>query len=122
MSAEMTAKSIGRFVVNLGRLAKIPRGEGRVFRIGDQLIAVFHSRDSRVFATESTCPHKGGPIADGLVGAEKVICPLHAFVFDLTDGHAVGNSCKALKTYPAMLNDAGEILVDVEEFFATRAV
>jgi nitrite reductase (NADH) small subunit len=112
--------SLGSLVVKLGRLSDIPCGEGRLFRIGDQSIAVFRTRGSNVFATESTCPHKGGPLADGLVGADKVICPLHSFVFDLTDGHAVGNRCRALKTYPATVNEEGEILVGVEELLVTR--
>ena len=111
---------LGCFIVNLGRLAKIPRGEGRVFQIGGLPVAVFHARDGNVFATESTCPHKGGPLADGLVGAEKVICPLHSFVFDLSNGQPAGNGCRALKTYPATVNEDGEILVGVEEVLAAR--
>lgn len=115
----MTATAqLGSFVVNLGRLAKIPRGEGRVFQIGDAAIAVFHTRDGNVFATEPTCPHKGGPLADGLIGAEKVICPLHGFLFDLSTGQAAGNNCRALKTYPATVNQEGEILVGIEEVLA----
>lgn len=107
--------SLGSFTVNLGRLSNIPRGEGRVFQIGGQSIAVFHTRDANVFATEPTCPHKGGPLADGLIGAQKVICPLHSFVFDLSTGHPVGNGCRALKTYPATVNAEGDILVGVDE-------
>ena len=109
---------LGSFVVNLGRLAKIPRGEGRVFQIGGASIAVFHTRDGNVFATDPACPHKGGPLADGLVGAEKVICPLHGFVFDLTSGQPAGNNCPALKTYPATVNEEGEILVGIERVLA----
>jgi nitrite reductase (NADH) small subunit len=112
--------SLGSFVVNLGPLAKIPRGEGRVFQVGGQSIAVFQTRDANVFATEAACPHKGGPLADGLVGAQKVICPLHGFVFDLNDGHAVGHGCRALKTYPATVNEEGDILVGIEQLLAAR--
>jgi nitrite reductase (NADH) small subunit len=110
--------SLGSFVVNLGPLTKIPRGEGRIFRIGDYSIAVFHTRDASVFATEPTCPHKGGPLADGLVGAQKVICPLHNFVFDLGNGHPIGNGCRGLKTFPATINEEGDILVGVEDLLA----
>jgi nitrite reductase (NADH) small subunit len=110
--------TLGSFVVNLGPLTKIPRGEGRLFRVGEQSIAVFHTRDANVFATEPTCPHKGGPLADGMVGAQKVICPLHNFVFDLSNGQPIGNSCRTLKTYPTMINDEGDILVGIEELLA----
>jgi nitrite reductase (NADH) small subunit len=105
---------LGKHVVNLGNIAKIPRGEGRVFQLGTASIAVFHTRDGSVFATQSTCPHKGGPLADGVVGAQKVICPLHSFLFDLATGEPIGNSCSRLQTYKAAFNDEGEVLVGVD--------
>jgi nitrite reductase (NADH) small subunit len=115
----MTATAgLGESIINLGSIGKIPRGEGRVFQVGQASIAVFHTRDGSVFATQSTCPHKGGPLADGVVGGQKVICPLHNFIFDLPTGQAVGNSCAALQTYPAALNDESEILVGVDEIAA----
>jgi nitrite reductase (NADH) small subunit len=120
MNMIATTISLGSFVVNLGRLNKIPRGEGRVFQIGGRSIAVFHTRDSSVFATEPTCPHKGGPLADGLVGAQKVICPLHSFAFDLSSGAAVGSNCSALKTYPSTVSEEGDILVGIDDLLAAR--
>ena len=115
-----TTTALGPFVVNLGRAAEIPRGEGRVFQVDGQFIAVFRTRDSNVFATEATCPHKGGPLADGLVGAQKVVCPLHSFVFDLGSGLPAGNGCRALKTYPVTINEDGDILVGVEELLMVQ--
>ena len=111
--------SLGSFVVNLGRLAKIPRGEGRVFQIGGQSIAVFHTEDANVFATKSTCP-QGDPLAEGFVAAEKVICRLHALVFDLRTGHPAGNECRTVRTYPSVVNEDGEILVGIEELLSAR--
>ena len=110
----IAAPELGSFIVNLGRLAKIPKGEGRVFQVGISSIAVFHSRGGGVFATEPSCPHKGGPLADGIVGEHKVICPLHAFIFDLMTGEPAGNNCRALITYPSIVNDEGEILVGID--------
>jgi nitrite reductase (NADH) small subunit len=97
--------------VNLGRLDTIPQGEGRVFHVGHTSIAVFHTRSGDVFATEPSCPHRAGPLADGIIGEQKVVCPLHAFVFDLASGEPIGNSCSALKTYAATVNEQGEIVV-----------
>src|SRR5215831_9848862 len=116
----IAATALGSLIVNLGSLSKIPRGEGRMFQIDGTPVAVFHTRDGNVFATESTCPHKGGPLADGLIGAQKVICPLHSFVFDVSTGQPVGNSCRALKTYPVTINGKGEVLIGVEELLAAR--
>ena len=102
---------LGR-IVRIGSLTSIPLGEGRVFQAGPMSIAVFHSRSGDVFASEPRCPHRQGPLADGLVGDHKVICPLHALVFDLASGQPIGNSCRAIKTYPVTVTKEGEILVD----------
>ena len=110
-----TAPTLGSFIVNLGPATKIPHGEGRVFQIGPSAIAVFRTRSGNVFATDPTCPHKGGPLADGMVGESKVICPLHAFVFDLASGECSGQSCGAVKTYPAKVSEAGDILIGIDE-------
>jgi len=102
---------LGR-IVRIGNLSSIPPGEGRVFQAGPVSIAVFHSRSGDVFASEPRCPHRQGPLADGIVGDRKVICPLHAFVFDLSSGQPIGNSCRAIKTYPVTVAEEGQILVD----------
>ncbi len=96
---------------NLGSVEMIPYGEGRAFQVGALSIAVFRTRSGELFATQSTCPHKGGPLADGIVGGGKVICPLHANKFELATGKPVGNDCPALKTYPVRLNESNEILL-----------
>jgi nitrite reductase (NADH) small subunit len=98
-------------MMNLGRLDNIPQGEGRIFHLGHTSIAVFHTRSGGVFATEPSCPHKAGPLADGIIGEQQVVCPLHAFVFDLSNGEPVGNNCTALKTYRATVTEEGEIVV-----------
>jgi|SRR5215471_5612110 len=98
---------------NLGPVAMIPPGEGRVFRIGCADIAVFHSKAGDVYATQPQCPHRDGPLADGITGSGHVVCPLHGYKFDLTSGRPVGNDCEALQTYWAMVSDSGEILVSV---------
>ena len=68
MSGMPAALAVPR-VVALGSLWEIPLGEGRVFTIGDRSIAVFRARDGGVHATDPFCPHRQGPLADGLVGA-----------------------------------------------------
>ena len=99
--------------VILGPLGLIPAGEGRNFDVAGQRIAVFRSRSGQVFAVEAACPHKGGPLADGLLGGTTLICPLHAWKFDLSSGEQIGGSCP-LKTYPAKLNEEGHIVVTID--------
>ncbi len=100
---------------DLGPVTRIPIGEGRTFQLADGAIAVFRARSGRVFATQAWCPHKRGPLADGLVGDGKVVCPLHAYRFDLETGRPLGSDCASLRTYPISIGDRGEILVRLDE-------
>jgi nitrite reductase (NADH) small subunit len=72
--------------VNLGRASRIPAGQGRCYVVGDEEVAVFRQRDGRLFATQNRCPHRQGPLSEGVVGGGQVICPLHAHRFNLADG------------------------------------
>lgn len=112
MGTSIAAESI---VYNLGSVQSIPCGEGRVFRVGESNVALFRTRDGQVFATQATCPHRGGPLADGLLGGGKVLCPLHNFAFDLATGQPVENTCTKLRTYPVRVTPAGDILLTTDE-------
>jgi len=95
--------------INLGSLDKIPIGQGRAYLVDAEEIAVFRQRNNRLFASQNRCPHRQGPLAEGIIGAGKVICPLHAHKFDLTNG-AGGEAGECVKIYPVReLN--GEILL-----------
>lgn len=96
----------------LGPLYLIPPGEGRTFDVAGTRIAVFRTRKGELFATDAKCPHRNGPLADGLVGDHSVICPLHAWQFDLRTGEALTGSCK-LTTYPVIVTPDGMIWVTI---------
>ena len=96
-----------------GRLDRIPVGEGRRVMIGDEEIAVFRTREGGVYAVQAHCPHLGGPLADGIVGAGKVSCPLHGHAFELATGEPVKNSCSALRTFLVEVTEKGELLIRV---------
>jgi len=74
----------------IGSVDDIPRRGARTVRIRGREIAVFRTADDHVFALENRCPHKGGPLADGIVHGRKVACPLHNWVIDLESGRATG--------------------------------
>jgi nitrite reductase (NADH) small subunit len=94
----------------LGPLHLIPPGEGRNFEIAGERVAVFHTRVGEVLATQANCPHRNGPLADGLVGGGSVICPLHAWKFDLSTGEPLVGSCKLI-THPVRLTAEGNIVL-----------
>lgn len=103
---------------NLGTADRIPVGEGRQFVVGDLEIAVFRSRENKVFALQADCPHKGGPLADGLLGSGRVVCPLHGYAFEIETGRPLGHGCEALRTYPIEINHRGEMILDLERAVA----
>jgi nitrite reductase (NADH) small subunit len=80
-------------------VADVPLGEGRQAEVDGVRLAIFHTAEGW-YAVQASCPHRAGPLADGLVGERSVICPLHAFRFDLADGSPLGHACPALETYP----------------------
>ncbi len=99
--------------VRICSLSAIPPGEGRSFSAPGEDIAVFHTRGGRVFATQAACPHKRGPLADGLVGGTMLICPLHAWKFDLSTGEAVMGEC-GLRTYPVRVDEEGQVILTLD--------
>ena len=71
--------------IRAGDISDVPVREGRVLRVGSHEIAIFNLGD-RVLAIENRCPHKGGPLADGIVAGGTVVCPLHAWKGNLNSG------------------------------------
>ena len=95
----------------LGRVEDVPLGEGRAFVAGTTQVAVFRLRDGSLRATQASCPHAGGPLADGQTDAAVLVCPLHLYAFRWTDGRATGADL-GLRVYPVRDVD-GSIVVDV---------
>lgn len=69
-------------------LNDIPKLGSRVVRSEKGEIAIFRTEDDRVFALHNSCPHKGGPLSQGIVYGDKVACPLHNWKISLVDGNA----------------------------------
>lgn len=69
-------------------VSDVPLGEGRVITIEGRRIALFHTA-SGWFALDDACPHRGGPLADGILSDRCVTCPLHERRFELATGAAL---------------------------------
>lgn len=86
----------------VARIQDLPLREGRIVIYGNLEIAVFNLGD-RVLAVDSRCPHKAGPLADGILSGTTIVCPLHAWKFSLESGEAAnalsaGNCIKTFRT------------------------
>ncbi|WP_426987839.1 Rieske (2Fe-2S) protein [Pseudarthrobacter sp. Y6] len=93
----------------LGSVDQIPFGEGRAFGVGGEQVAVFRLRDGSLRALSAVCPHRGGPIADGTIDRQVVMCPLHQHAFDLKTGCSI-TGAEPLRTY-GVLEDAEQNIV-----------
>lgn len=98
----------------LGPLEQVPLGEGRAFRVDGHDIAVFRPRDGAIAATQAACPHRAGPLADGIVGLESVVCPLHARRFSLVTGEGDGDDC-SVAVHSVRVDTRGDMFVSLPE-------
>ncbi len=101
-------------IINLGSIDQIPIGQGACFIISGEEVAVFRSREGRLFAVENQCPHRQGPLSEGIIGAGKVICPLHGHKFDLQTGVGTeGHECvKVFKVW----QEQDQIKIEYKDF------
>jgi nitrite reductase/ring-hydroxylating ferredoxin subunit len=83
---------MSRFV-RVAAAAEIPPGQAKSFVVGDREIAVFNV-EGTYYAIDNSCPHQGGPLAEGWVDGPVVACPWHAWCFDVRTGAmTLGDLC-----------------------------
>jgi nitrite reductase (NADH) small subunit len=86
--------------IRVTKTDNIPLREGRSVRIGDHEIAIFNLGD-RFAAIDNECPHRGGPMCDGIVSGSTVVCPLHGWKISLDSGAVLRPEvCVRVETYP----------------------
>ena len=91
--------------IEVGSMEEIPLLGSRVVRTGHGDIAVFRSGDDTVFALADRCPHKGGPLSQGIVYGHTVACPLHNWCIELATGCAVAPDQGATQRYPVKVEE-----------------
>ncbi|MDO9094332.1 MAG: nitrite reductase small subunit NirD [Rubrivivax sp.] len=95
-------------------------GSRRVARQAGPEVAVFRTADDQVFALLDRCPHKGGPLSQGIVFGHSVACPLHNWTIALADGNAQAPDHGCTARFAVHVDD-GVVYLDAEEL-ATRAI
>ncbi|HFC05376.1 MAG TPA: nitrite reductase small subunit NirD [Rhizobiales bacterium] len=106
--------------VDIAALDDIPQRGGRVVKTHAGCIAVFRTIDDQVFALDDACPHKKGPLSEGIVHGTAVTCPLHNWVIDLATGSAKGADEGQVKTYQIRV-EKGRLLLDPTRLTMTSA-
>ncbi len=97
--------------IEIGALDDIPRQGARVLKTRIGCVAVFRTADNEVFALDDKCPHKGGPLSQGIVHGTSVTCPLHNWVIDLGTGAAMGADSGQVRTHRIRV-EQGRIFID----------
>jgi len=95
-------------------LEDIPSLGSRIIKSAKGDIAVFRTSSDEVFALFDKCPHKGGPLSQGIVHNKRVTCPLHNWVIQLDSGEAVAPDEGCAHTIATKLEN-GEVSLDLDE-------
>ncbi|WP_172332796.1 nitrite reductase small subunit NirD [Mangrovicoccus sp. HB161399] len=105
---------------DIGTLDDIPVRGARVVKTSLGCIAVFRTALDEVYALDDACPHRGGPLSEGIVHGDAVTCPLHSRVFAFSTGQAQGADTEVVRTYPVRIED-GRLMLDTKAIAARSA-
>ncbi len=89
---------------SIGTINDIPRRGARCVATPQGKVAVFRTADDKIYAIDDHCPHKGGPLSQGIVHDAAVTCPLHNWVISLVTGKALGADEGSVRTIPVRLD------------------
>jgi nitrite reductase/ring-hydroxylating ferredoxin subunit len=97
--------------VRVAKEGDIPAGEGRVVEASGKTLALFHV-DAGYYAIDNACAHRGGPLGEGELEGRVVICPWHAWRWDVTTGANVNNPAVKVTCFPVSV-ESGEVWVEL---------
>ncbi|WIM05022.1 MAG: nitrite reductase small subunit NirD [Candidatus Nitricoxidivorans perseverans] len=98
--------------IDLCAIDDIPRQGGRALHTPMGELAIFRTVDDRLFALDGKCPHRGGPLSQGMVHGHRVTCPLHGLNIDLDTGEAIAPDSGCVRKHP-LRGEAGRVLIGV---------
>ena len=98
-------------MIAIGSTDQVPEGTAREFEISGRRVAVFAIEGS-FYALDSRCPHRGGPLAEGLIEGRTVTCPWHGWTFDLQSGQRLNGAPSSIGCYRVLATD-GELMIEL---------
>jgi nitrite reductase (NADH) small subunit/3-phenylpropionate/trans-cinnamate dioxygenase ferredoxin subunit len=90
--------------VAVARVADVAPGTAKVIVVGGREVALFNV-DGTFYALDNTCPHQGGPLAEGWIEGTRVTCPWHAWTFELTDGSMTLGDFASVDAFQVRIHD-----------------
>jgi nitrite reductase (NADH) small subunit len=97
--------------IDIGAVEEVPVRGARVVRTPRGCLAVFRTAESEIFALDDRCPHKGGPLSQGIVHGRSVTCPLHNWVISLETGAAQAPDEGRIRAHRIRI-EAGRMLLE----------
>jgi nitrite reductase/ring-hydroxylating ferredoxin subunit len=95
----------------VARVGEIPEGQGRVVDVEGRTLALFNVGGT-LYAIDNSCPHRGGPLGEGDVDGHIVLCPWHAWRWDVRTGNNANNPAVKVACYPVSV-DGDTVFVEV---------
>jgi nitrite reductase (NADH) small subunit len=104
----------------IGAISDIPLRGARCVKTPHMTVAVFRTGENEVHAIENRCPHKGGPLSEGIVHGNAVTCPLHNWVISLETGKALGADEGSVRTF-ALKVEGEKLLISSDALVSMTA-
>ena len=97
--------------MTVARVGDIPSGHGRQVTVHERWVGLFNL-GGQYHAIDNLCLHRGGPLGQGMIEGNKVVCPWHGWQFDATTGEASHNPNARVAVYPVKV-EGGDVMVEV---------
>ena len=89
--------------VKVASLSELPEGTGKAVEVNGKTVALFNV-NGKVYATDNTCLHQGGPLGEGMLEDDVVTCPWHMWQYNVKTGENLEDSMLKVDTYPVRVS------------------
>jgi nitrite reductase/ring-hydroxylating ferredoxin subunit len=111
---------MNEFFTEVLNASELPIGRIRAVKVDDHAVAISHTARG-FFATDNSCPHRGGPLAEGDLIGDEIVCPWHLWGFDVRSGLCPGNAEYTIATHEVKV-DGDRVLVRLAQVRETSGV